>query len=74
MNENGIDYIVREITYPDATLQEVIGKLVRCGECKWWNKEHYQGKHDTLNYCENWENLSFKTDYCSYGERRTDEA
>lgn len=47
--------------------------VVRCGECRWWNEEHYQGKHDTLNYCENWENLSCKNDYCSYGERRSDD-
>lgn len=37
--------------------------LVRCGECAWYEKP----------YCR-WHNIDNKpTDFCSYGERRSDE-
>lgn len=40
--------------------------LVRCGECKWWNEEtHGCNRNPCIKAW--WE-----TDYCSYGERRTD--
>lgn len=28
------EYIVREVWYPVAVKQELVGELVRCGECK----------------------------------------
>lgn len=41
--------------------------LVRCGECKWWNEEtHGCNRNPSVNAW--WE-----TDFCSYGERRTDD-
>lgn len=43
--------------------------LVRCGECKWGNKDN----EGTL-WCEHAIGGIMKpTDFCSYGERRTDE-
>ena len=41
--------------------------LVRCGECKWWNEEtHGCDRNPSVKA---W----WRTDFCSYGERRTDE-
>ena len=46
--------------------------LVRCGECKWWNRD---GKRkDGKGWCENAIcGLTKPNAFCSYGERRTDE-
>ena len=46
--------------------------LVRCGECKWWNRD---GKRkDGKGWCENAIcGLTKPNAFCSYGERRDDE-
>lgn len=37
--------------------------IVRCRECRWWNKLHGCIKNDDVNLCTN------ADDFCSYGER-----
>ena len=60
-----VEYIVKETNYPLATRQEVVGKLIRCKDCKW-----HEGKY----YCRNTDTYGFDDDdYCSLAERRTDE-
>ena len=60
------EYIVKETVYQLATLQEVIGELIRCKDCKYYNAgfecliEGYGIEHD-------------KDHFCGYAERRTDE-
>lgn len=66
VNENITEYIVRETSYPYATKQEVIGKLVRCGKCRW----HYDRDDDIV--CANSGDVVQKDDYCSYGVRISD--
>lgn len=41
--------------------------LVRCGECKWFINE------GSVTICDTHEQYIEPTDFCSYGERRTDE-
>lgn len=65
VNENITEYIVRETSYPYATKQEVIGELVRCRDCK---------NRPPEGYCDFYLDGMHDDDYCSYGERRTDEA
>lgn len=51
--------------------------IVRCGECKWWVKDG----NDSFGYamfCEHdcslgGQGIKKPTDFCSYGERRTDD-
>ena len=45
--------------------------LVKCGECKWWNRD---GKRkDGKGWCENAIcGLTKPNAFCSYGERRAD--
>ena len=57
------EYIVKETVYPLATLQEVIGELIRCKDCK-----HYDGRPCGIV---DWYNTA--DDFCSRAERRTDE-
>lgn len=36
MSEHTVrEYIVREVWYPGAVKQELVGELVRCKDCKW---------------------------------------
>lgn len=68
VNEN--EYIVREISYPDATIQKVIGELVRCRDCK-----HSQAWYRDKLRCFMWSGVGidvFEDGYCSYGERKED--
>lgn len=72
------EYIVRETGYPGAIQQEIVGELVRCKDCQWY--EIYQLKKDGTDdrrykpsYCVN---LSYQTRpdwYCADGERRDDD-
>ena len=46
--------------------------LVRCGECKWWNRD--DKRKDGKGWCENVIcGLTKLNAFCSYGERRADE-
>lgn len=57
------DYIVRETGYPGAIKQECIGELIRCAECKHWNKEEH--------YCPEFMTQD-ENGFCSWAERRED--
>lgn len=70
VNEN--EYIVREISYPAATIQKVLRELVRCGDCK-----HSQAWYRDKLRCFMWSETGidvFEDGYCSYGERKTAES
>jgi len=79
MNENIIEYIVRETSYPSATKQEVIGELVRCKDCRYYDYPFPDPKESADAYPERWCCLlgmggAFgKDDFCSHGKRRSDE-
>lgn len=72
VNENITEYIVRETSYQGATKQEVIGKLVRCRDCIYYNRSELWGR--SWNFCDYSENCYEESDYCSYGERKTAES
>lgn len=45
-------------------------EIVTCGECKWWNRDY---KTESNGLCErNICGFTEPTDFCSYGERRSD--
>ena len=58
---------VREILDSIPTAEPTID-LVRCGECKWYDKDF---KDCNIRDSYGWEYKP--TDFCSYGERRVDE-
>ena len=61
MSEN--EFIVREIGYPGAIKQEVIGELVRCEDCYFYEeKDRYCGRHGLWGAFD-------PNDYCSHAER-----
>lgn len=31
------EFIVKETVFPGAIKQEVVGELIRCKDCKWWD-------------------------------------
>lgn len=72
MNENIIEYIVRETSYPSAIKQEVIGVIVRCKDCKWW-MAHPQWQAES-GYCKDIYVAKKADDYCSYGAPKTAES
>lgn len=58
------EYIVREVWYPGAVKQEMVGELVRCKDCRW-----KQGSE-----CVRFADVRpFPNDFCSRAERSTDE-
>ena len=67
------EYIVRETGFPGQLKQEVVGEIVRCKDCKHWEKEFREC------YSPNWDTGKddlFVTPsgfYCGWGERREDE-
>lgn len=64
------EYIVSETVYPLGTRQEVIGELIRCKDCKYWNDEFAKDKSTCWLPC-----MSMTTHrewHCGSAERRTD--
>lgn len=70
---NEKEYIVRETSYPLATKQEVIGELVRCKDCRHWRDDNPRA--NGYHCCYRMHNIfpMKESDFCSRGERRTDE-
>ena len=81
------EYIVKETGYPGRLETEIVGELIRCGNCKHWRQQtNYQGALLSFGFCESddmWRSLygetyevsHIDTDddfYCGYAERRTD--
>lgn len=72
------EYIVRESGYPGTLKKEIVGELVRCKECKWWDNEDnrpfgycHAAKH--CHYSRHWEIQIYRTTepdfFCKDGER-----
>ena len=70
VDKNTTEYIVRETSYPLATKQEVIGELVRCRDCIYWEPATLSSG----NCGRALEITAYKDDYCSYGERNAAES
>lgn len=67
------EYILRETAYPGAVKQEVVGEIVRCGDCKYIGSplsptaDYHTCKHQRAM-------IDAPVDgFCCWGERRTDE-
>ena len=59
------EYILTEYDTPFSALENVIGELIRCKDCKHWQCD------DSESYCD--ELGIFNTDmnsYCSYAKRK----
>lgn len=60
------EYIVRETGYPGTIKQEIVGELVRCKDCRWWEQEQ-----PGMVYCPNTVGSWVEDDwYCKGGEKR----
>lgn len=57
------EYIIRETGYPGTVTQEIVGELVRCRECKWF-------EHGTTCIRFGIRMSKAYDDYCSYGRRK----
>lgn len=58
----------KEKRSPDCPLIDI----VTCGECKWYNPWHANYTNIDGNYCRFIDRPMKPTDFCSYGERRTE--
>lgn len=68
------EFIVREIGYPGAVMQEVIGELIRCKDCRWWDVSPSSTSAPAFHRCRGFEKHHTKADeFCSRAERREDE-
>ena len=63
-----IEYAIDNI--PTADVVEV----VRCKDCKYYNNRYAVCEHEHWQDAEGWDEDVLPTDFCSYGERRTDNA
>lgn len=76
------EYIVRETGFPGVVKQEVVGELVRCKDCKWWDQID-NGSYGYCHACKhsfwstNWEISIYRTYkedwFCADGKRKDDE-
>lgn len=67
--------IVRETSYPfGATIEEVVGELIRCKDCKYASFEPCKDYEDVYvcdrNYWTRAQGGNKPNDFCSHGERR----
>ena len=65
-----IEYYVSKTPTVDAV------EVVRCKDCYWWNTERKGINGECVcnrfSMFKHYSNLTLPTDFCSYGERRTD--
>lgn len=65
------EYIVRETGYPGTLKQEIVGELVRCQDCKWWDEKHPYGTAVPDAYhCKANDRFYGGNHFCAYGERK----
>ena len=68
------EYIVRETGYPGAVKQEIVGELVRCQDCIWWDTQYPYGTLVPDAYhCKTNDRFYGGNHFCAYGERKNDE-
>ena len=76
------EYIVNEAAYPLATRQEIVGELIRCKDCKYFELDHFEKVEGfpvpiivPPEICMEWSDgcRTSKDGWCFMGERRTDE-
>lgn len=61
------EYILTEYDTPFTALENVIGELIRCKDCKYWD-DHWAGLNVTK--CKAFDWLSKPDDFCSFAERK----
>lgn len=68
------EYIVRETGYPGTLKQEIVGELVRCWYCKWWDTQHPYGTVIPDAYhCKANDRFYEGSHFCAYGKGKNDE-
>ena len=75
------EYIVKETAYPLVTRQEIVGELIRCKDCKYFELDHFEKVEGfpvpiivAHEICMKWSDgcRTSKDGWCFMGERRTD--
>lgn len=69
------EFIVKETGFPGAIKQEVVGELIRCCECKWWDITSPASTMTLTFYkCRCYKkHYTQEDEFCSRAERREDE-
>ncbi len=68
------EYILSEYDTPFTALENVIGELVRCKNCKWWRQNPYK-ESSIFGLCFKHKDIAIATenaDWCSWAEERED--
>lgn len=68
MSEYISEYIVRETGYPGTLNQEIVGELVRCKDCK-----YYEETNSRIGTCLLTISGAEVDGFCAWGERKDDE-
>lgn len=63
------EYILSEYDTPFSALENVIGELIRCKDCKWFSKGTVMGKHQCMAKKYLFDEVE-EQDYCSRAERK----
>ena len=48
-------------------------KIIRCKDCKFWDKDDDAGSIKDFRYCKSNDKYFYDNDFCSYGERKEQE-
>ncbi len=66
------EYIVRDTGCPEA-IKDIVGELVRCKDCRWWERDYHPRHHSDERPC-NIVGMGTLPDwYCADGEVRDDD-
>ena len=66
------EYIVRDTGYPEA-IKDIVGELVRCKDCQWWERDSQPRYHSDERPCIIVEMATPPEWFCADGERRDDD-
>lgn len=73
------EYIVRETGYPGTIKQEIVGELVRCKDCRWYEiyklkKDGTEDRRYNPEFCDLYCRIRPDDYFCADGERRGEES
>ena len=67
------EYIVRETGFPGTIKQEIVQELVRCKDCRWWERDYQTRYHPDERPCNRVGMGTPPEWFCADGERREDD-
>ena len=70
--KHGDPHFLKGIETAREIVEQMPEAVVRCGDCEYAESEVYKNNETWLRRCMAYSHVAYDDDYCSYGERRSE--